>query len=140
MLLFWWVVFFGGSPLHEHERVLFRALWNVWRTFHAISCCVRAERTTIRKHVCRNFRPCLAQKHRLQKRNPRTLHSVLPKAGPTILSDMKASRKEFHENYFSFFLRDFDKSFCALEMSRKYRRSQGITREIRNFPKIIISE
>ena len=30
--------------------------------------------------------------------------------------------------------------FCALEMSRQERHFQGITREIRNFPKIMISE
>ena len=30
--------------------------------------------------------------------------------------------------------------FCALRMSRKERHFQGITREIRNFPKIILSE
>ena len=30
-------------------------------------------------------------------------------------------------------------AFCPLEMSRKERHFQGITREIRNFPKIIIS-
>ena len=30
--------------------------------------------------------------------------------------------------------------FCALEMSRKEIQFQGITREIRNFPKIIVSD
>ena len=52
-----------------------------------------------------------------------------------MLSDTKLIRKEFPEKYFFVIF----EGFCALQTPRKERRFQGITREIRNCAKVLIS-